>query len=150
MSYLKLQVSFSLNCASLFSVMRGNSSVLCTLKLYMSWTKEAHQSAKFQTSNWSRKSSLNLYFDRLLLLKVYKISVKKVQRSSVSWPWRVVQNLKKNWLVVSKMTRIRWILTRAVGSLKNFHLYWFLLSKAFKFCPRKLKRSYISWHWRLM
>ena len=150
MSYLKLQVSFSLSCASLFSVMRGNSSVLFKPKLYMSWTKEAHQSAKFQTFNCSRKSPSNLYFDRLLLLKVYKIIVKKVQRSSASWPWRVVQNLKKNWFFVSKMTRIWWILTQAVGSLKKFHLDWFLLCKAFNVCPRKLKRSYISWYWRLV
>ena len=150
MSCLKLQVSFSLNCASLFSVMRGNSSVLFKPKLYMSWTKEAHQSAKFQTFNCSRKSPSNLYFDRLLLLKVYKIIVKKVQRSSASWPWRVVQNLKKNWFFVSKMTRIWWILTQAVGSLKKFHLDWFLLCKAFNVCPRKLKRSYISWYWRLV
>ena len=32
---------------SLFSVMRDNSSVLFQLKLYMIWTKGAHQSAKF-------------------------------------------------------------------------------------------------------
>ena len=43
-------------------------------------TKGAHQSAKFQTFDCSCKISPNLYFDRLLLLKVYKISAKKVQR----------------------------------------------------------------------
>ena len=45
-------------------------------------------------------------FDRLLLLKVYKISAKKVQRSYVSWHWRMMQNLKKMQFVVSKMIRI--------------------------------------------
>ena len=30
----------------------------------------------------------NLYFDRFLLLKVYKISAKKVQKSYVSWYWK--------------------------------------------------------------
>ena len=30
----------------------------------------------------------NLYFDRLLSLKVYKISAKKVQRSYISWYWK--------------------------------------------------------------
>ena len=35
MSCLKLQVSFSLNFASLFSVMRDNSSVLFKMKLYV-------------------------------------------------------------------------------------------------------------------
>ena len=69
---LKLQVSFSLNFASLFSVIRDNSSVIFKLKLYMIWTKGAHQGARFQTFVCSHKVSLNLYFDRLLLLKVYK------------------------------------------------------------------------------
>ena len=40
----------------------------------MTWTKEAHQSAKFQTSDCSREIPPNLYFDSLLLLKVYGIS----------------------------------------------------------------------------
>ena len=43
-------------------------------------TKEAHQSAKFQAFDGLRENSPNLYFDKLLLLKVYKISAKKVQR----------------------------------------------------------------------
>ena len=44
----------------------------------MIWTKGALQSAKLQTFDCSRKISPNLYFDRLLLLKVYKILAKKV------------------------------------------------------------------------
>ena len=40
-------------------------------------TKGAHQSVKFQTFHCSCKISLNLYFHRLLLFKVYKISAKK-------------------------------------------------------------------------
>ena len=47
----------------------------------MVFTKGAHESAKFQTFDCSGGISPNLYFDRLLLLKVYKISVKKVQRN---------------------------------------------------------------------
>ena len=85
----------------------------------MIWTKGAHQSAKFQTFDCSRKISLNLYFDiRFLMLKVYKILAKKVQRSYVLWPWRLMQNLKKNWSAVSKTTRIWWNLNRAFESLK--------------------------------
>ena len=48
MSILELRTSFSSNFASLFSVMRHNSSVLFHLKLYMLWTKGARQSANFQ------------------------------------------------------------------------------------------------------
>ena len=57
--------------------MRDNSSVLFKLKLYMIWTNKAHESAKFQTFNCSREISPHLYFDRLLLLKVYRFSAKK-------------------------------------------------------------------------
>ena len=67
-------------------------------ELYMMWTKGAHQRAKLQTFDCSRKISPNLYFDRPLLLKVCKILAKRVHRSYVSWPWRLIQNLKKNWL----------------------------------------------------
>ena len=43
----------------------------------MIFTKGAHHSAKFQTFDCSAEISPNLYFDRLLLLKLYKISAKK-------------------------------------------------------------------------
>ena len=46
----------------------------------MIWSKETHLSAKFQTFDCPCEISPNLYFDRLLLLKVYKISGKKVER----------------------------------------------------------------------
>ena len=47
----------------------------------MIFTKEAHQSAKFQKNfNCSGEISPNLYFDRTLLLKVYKISAKKYRK----------------------------------------------------------------------
>ena len=43
----------------------------------MIFTKGAHHSAKFQTFDCSGEISPNLYFDRLLLLKVHKVSTKK-------------------------------------------------------------------------
>ena len=114
----------------------------------MIWTKGGHQRAKFQTFDCSCEVSPNLYFDRLLLLKVYKISAKKIQRSYISRPWRVMQNSKKNWFVVSKMTRIRWILTQALKSLKNLHFDWFVYCEVFNVWPKKVQRSYLSWQWR--
>ena len=44
----------------------------------------------------------NLYFNGLLLNKLYNVWAKNVQRSYVSWHWRVTQNLKKNWHVIWK------------------------------------------------
>ena len=41
------------------------------------------------------ESLKNLYFNRLLVTKVYNIWAKTVQRSHLSWHWRVMQNLKE-------------------------------------------------------
>ena len=116
----------------------------------MIWTKDTHRSAKFQTFNYSYEISPSLHFDKLLFLKVYKISAKKVQRSCVSWHWRVIRNLKKNWSVVSKMTRIWWIFTWALEeSLQNLHLDWFLLCKVNNMLGSniiKFLMSFQNWH----
>ena len=64
----------------------------------------------------------NLHFDWCLLCKVYNVWPKKVQRSYISWHWRVMQNLKKNWLVVWKMTWGIWqIFIRTLESVRYFH-----------------------------
>ena len=48
--------SFSLNFASLLSVMRDNSSVFFHLNLHMFWTKGSNQSANFQTIDCSHEN----------------------------------------------------------------------------------------------
>ena len=53
---------------------------------------------------WALKSLKKLCFYWSLLCKVYNVWPKNVQRSYISWHWRVMQNLEKNWLVVWKMT----------------------------------------------
>ena len=56
--------------------------------------------------------------------------LKEVQTSYVWWHWRLVQNLKENWLVLSKMT---WrILQIFVHRLKNS--YFILESKMRELC----------------
>ena len=68
---------------------------------------------------WAPERLKKFHFNVLLLSKVYIVWAKKVQRSYLSWHWRVMQNLKKNWLVVWKMTWGIWqIFTRALESLK--------------------------------
>ena len=49
-----------------------------------------------------------------------------------------MQNLKKNWSVISKITRIWWNLTRALKSLKNLHFHLLLLCKVFNVWPKKV------------
>ena len=46
------------------------------------------------------QNSQNSYFNEFLSWQVYHVWAKKVQRSYVSWHWRVMQNLNKNWIVV--------------------------------------------------
>ena len=40
--------------------------------------------------------------------KYAMLELKKVQRSYVQWHWRLIQNLKENWLVLSKITWRLW------------------------------------------
>ena len=57
--------------------MGDKSSVLLWVKFYKIFTKLAHHSAKSQTFDRSGEISPNLYFDRLLLLKIYKVLAQK-------------------------------------------------------------------------
>ena len=67
----------------------------------------------------------------------------------MSWQWRMMQNLKRNWLVISKLTWGIWrILTRALESLKNFHFNVLLLKKVYIVWAKKVQGRYISWIWR--
>ena len=127
-----------------------------TLLYFFSWNftwflqKEPIKVQNFRKISSSGKISPNLYFDRLLLLKVYKISAKKLQRNYVSWYWRLMQNLKKNRFVLLKVTGIWWIFIRPLESLQNLHFHWSLSCKIYNLWPKKVQRSYLSWHWIFM
>ena len=97
----------------------------------------------------SRKSE-NLHFDELFLTKAHKDLDEKVQKSYVSWHWRVMQSLKKNWLLVPKMTwGIWWIFIQQRKS-DNFHFDVLLFSIAYNVSDKKVRKNYLSWHWRLI
>ena len=70
----------------------------------------------WQILNWALKSFINFHLNGLLLRKVYIIQAKNVQRSYLSWHWRVMQNLIKKWLAAWKM--ILQIFTRALETVK--------------------------------
>ena len=87
-----------------------------------------HQSTKSQ--NWN--------FDDILLFKVKNVWVQNLQGSYLSWQWRMMQNLKRNWLVSSKLTWGVWrILARALENLKNLHFNGQLLTKAYNVWTKK-------------
>ena len=66
------------------------------------------------------KSLKTFHFNGLLLSKIYIVWTKKLQRGYLSWHWRMMQNLERNWLVVSKLTWGIWqILAQTLESQKN-------------------------------
>ena len=152
------------------------------------------------------KSLKDLHFNVLILTKVYNFWSKKVQWSYFSWHWRVMQNLKKSWLVVSKMAwgickfstlqsfkiwtlmgwfypkwnlyrlkiyrelmchdnEERWMIDLSVENWhKEFAEFWppstqksqtlhfngLLLTKVYNAWAKKVQRSYVWWHWKLV
>ena len=69
----------------------------------------------------------------------------------MSWQWRMMQNLKRNWLVSSKLTWGIWrILTRALENLKKLHFNGLFLTKVYNVWAKKVQRSYFWWHSILM
>ena len=115
----------------------------------MIWTKGAHQSATFQTFDYSREISPHLYLDRLLLLKVYKFHLKSTEelclvtlKSDVKFeekPFCCFKN-DKNLVIWSEHSR-----------LKYLHFDWSFSCKLYNIWPKKkVRRSYLSWHWRVM
>ena len=96
----------------------------------------------FYASSWKSK---NWHFDWIRLSKAYKYLDEKVQKSYVSWHWRVMQSLKKNWLLVPKITwGIWWILMGAVISLRVFTLMGYFGRKYVMFELKKC-RGTVSW-----
>ena len=66
------------------------------------------------------KSPEKKYIDGLFLSTAYNVSARKFQKNYMSRHWKVMQNLKENWLLVPKMMWGIWrISMRVVASLKN-------------------------------
>ena len=110
------------NSASLFSVMKDNSSVFFSSNLIYFGQKEPIEVkfSDFWVVGWN--------FTKLLMS--YLKPQVGGQRSCLSWHWNVMQNLKKNWLVVGKTTQGIWqIFTRTPGNVKIGTLIW-------SFCPK--------------
>ena len=74
----------------------------------------------------------NWNFDEILFTTVENVWPYNLQRSYVSWQWRMIQKLKRKWLVVLKLTWATWQnLTRALESLLNLCFNWLLATKVY-------------------
>ena len=124
--------------------MKLNSDAKFEEKLTCCLENNLKNLANFHQSTWKCH---NWDFDGIILSKVEKVW----QRRIMSWQWRIMQNLKRNWLVISKLTWEIWrILTRAPENLKKLLFNCLLWPKYIIFELRKVQRSYVWWHWRLM
>ena len=72
----------------------------------MIFTRRAHHSAKSLTFDCLGEISPNLYFDRLLLLKVYKVSAKKSMEEICLMIPKSGAKFEEKLIFVSKMKRI--------------------------------------------
>ena len=84
----------------------------------------------------SRKSE-NLNFLGLLLSVAYKVSTKKVQKSYLSWHWRVIKLWRKTNFLFEKWQREQW-------KSENLHFDGLLLPKVCNVWAKKL-RGVVSW-----
>ena len=76
-----------------------------------------------------------------LLSKAHNVVARNVQRNCVSWHWKVIQNLKKKWLVAWKMTKgICLILMGAVESPRILTFMSSFCTKHTKLQMKKYKR----------
>ena len=104
--------------------------------------------ANFHQSTWK---SQKWDFDGILSSKVENVWAKNLPGSYVSWPWRIMQKLKRNWLVNSKLTWGIWrILIWALENLKNLHFNGLPLTKVYNAWAKKVQGSYVWWHWIFM
>ena len=75
------------------------------------------------------------------LSKVENVWAENLQESYVSWQWRTMQKLKRNWLVSSKLTWGIWrILTQALENLKNLHFNRLLLTKVYVWAKKIIEK----------
>ena len=117
-------------------------------KLTCGLENDMRNMANFHQSTWK---SQNWDFDGILLSKVENVWAENLQGSYVSWQWRMMQKLKRNWLVSSKLTWGIWrILTQALKNLKNLHFNGLLLTKVYNVWAKKVQRSYVWLHSRLI
>ena len=127
-----------------------------TLLYFFSWNcKWFGQKEPIKVENF-RLSTARIKFHQICTLigfffwKYIKFQLKKYRGVMAHGTEKWCKIWKKSWFVVSKMIRIWWLLTRVLKSLKNLDFHWFLLCKIFNVWPKKVQRSNLSWHWRVM
>ena len=115
-------------------------------KVYNVWAKKVRkikvQKVSFKTlkdAKFEEKLTCGLETDMMNVANFHH-RTQNLLRICVSWPWTMMQHLKRNGLVVSKLALgIWWILTRALESLKHLHFNGFLLTIVCNFSAWRYK-----------
>ena len=149
MPYLKPQINFSLNFASLFSVMRNNSSLLLQLKLYMIWTKGIHQSANLRLLTTHMKFGQICTLIGSFCWKCIKLQLKSIEEFFLM---TLKSDAKFEEKLIFFFRNDKKLVTFDLNTWysQNILFDWFLLCKVYNVWPKKVQRSYLSWHWRVM
>ena len=88
------------------------------------------------------QKSKNRVLSWVLLCKVENVWAWNLHGSYMSWEWRMMENLKRNWLVNSKLIWvIWWILHRALQNFKNLNFNELLLTEVYNVWAKKKYRG---------
>ena len=113
-------------------------------KLTCAFKNDMRNLANFHQSTWK---SQNWDFDGILLSKVENAWAWDFLGSYVSWEWRMVQKLKRNWFLSSKLIWAIWrILIQDLKILKNLYFNGLPMTKVYNVWPKKVQGSYIWWN----
>ena len=93
--------SMSLKSAEELCVMKMKNDAKYEDELTFHFKTDMRNLTNFDSS--TRKSK-KMLFNWLLWSKYIMFELRKVQRNYVWWNWRLMQNLKERWLVLSKIT----------------------------------------------
>ena len=107
------------------------------------WFGKWHEESGKCLPQHLKVSKLRLWWDPFIQSR--KCMNLKFREELCVMTMKMMQNLKRNWLVVSKL---KWgiccILSRALKSLKYLHFNGLLLFKV-----ENLQRGYVSWQWKM-
>ena len=121
------------------SAMTLNGVTKCKEKLSRYLENDIRNLVNFHAS--SQKSE-NFQFLGFLLSKAYKFFDEKIQKSYVSWHWRVIQSLKRKLILGPKNDMKN--LVNFNASSENPALWCATLSKVCYVWAKKVERSYVS------
>ena len=121
-------------------VMFGSTEYWCNIwrKTDLSFQKWHEEFRKFSPEHVRKSKNGNL--DGIFLSKVETVCASNLQGSFLSWQWRMIPNLNRNWLVSLKLTWGIWqILTRALENLKNLNFNAWAKKSIEELCLMTLK-----------